>query len=255
MNEQANHQVPETTLKRKKKRRKKRYKLRLIITLLLVIAIIIVTHLDYFDTDKISVTGNNEISTEEIIKLAKAEKGKSVFDTVPFIAQGRIEKNLYIEEAQVSWKLPNRIKIVIKEKDGLCQLKMGKKFVVTDNEGKVIEISKDEKHFTMVEGVKVLKADVKRKVKVEEKKRYKRSLEFIAKAHEGDLFFKKINLKKDKVEAYVFDELLCTGNYDDVVKSIESGTLKSVIYDLYQKGREKGTISVRENNYCFFTPK
>ena len=33
------------------------------------------------------------------------------------------------------------------------------------------------------------------------------------------------------------------------------GTLKKVIYDLYQKGTEKGTVNVYSNDYCFFTPK
>ena len=60
--------------------------------------------------------------------------------------------------------------------------------------------------------------------------------------------------KGGKVDAYIYDDLKCSGKYDNLVSAISSETLKKVIYDLYQKGVEKGTVNVYNNNYCFFTP-
>ena len=73
-------------------------------------------------------------------------------------------------------------------------------------------------------------------------------------ADENDLYFKRIVFNKTKVDAYVYDNLKVTGKYDYLMSSIKSGTLKKVIYDLYQKDIEKGTVNVYNNDYCFFTP-
>ena len=71
---------------------------------------------------------------------------------------------------------------------------------------------------------------------------------------EGDLYFKKLVVDGSKVTAYIYDGLYCKGTYDNVVDCIESGALKTVVFDLYQKGTESGIINIGSNNYCSFTP-
>ena len=61
-------------------------------------------------------------------------------------------------------------------------------------------------------------------------------------------------VEDDKTRAYIYDKLVCKGKYNDVIRSIETGELKLVVYDLYQKGIEKGVINIGSNNYCSFTP-
>ena len=70
----------------------------------------------------------------------------------------------------------------------------------------------------------------------------------------NDLYFKRINIDGNDVQAYVYDTLICKGKYDNVISSIESDALRTVIYNLYQSSIESGVINISSNNYCSFTP-
>lgn len=238
----------------RKKRRKKHPFLVLLIIVALVIVGILVAHLDYFNVTGVAVIGNEEITDEEIIHLSQIQIGESVFDVHPLLVKHRIKQNLYIRDVKVSRKLPSEIEITVKEKKCTAQFLFGRKYVVTDREGKVIEVVSELKKSTLVEGMTVKEAEKGKEIKVKDEKMLKKAMDFIAITQRNDLYFKRISFDGKKVNAYVYDELSCTGKYTDVVSCIESGTLKSVIYDLYQKGTEKGTVSVYNNDYCFFTP-
>jgi hypothetical protein len=67
------------------------------------------------------------------------------------------------------------------------------------------------------------------------------------------MYFKKIVISGSRVNAYVYDNLVCKGEYDNIMTTLENGAIKSVVFDLYQKGTEKGTINIGSNNYCSFT--
>lgn len=239
---------------RKKKRRKKRYLLRFIVFLLLCTGIYFALHIEYFTVDGITVAGNKDIPDSEIVKLSEIKVGDNIFDSFAFLAERRIKKNLYVEDVNVSRKLPNRIEIVVKERSGKAQLVMGKKFVIIDNDGQVLEIAAEEKEATMLQNVKVKKAKEGKEIEVDEGAVYNKSMDIILVAEKGDLFFKTISVKGSSVDAYVYDTLVCRGEYKDMIKSIESGALRAVIFDLYQKDVESGIINVGSNNYCSFTP-
>lgn len=243
----------EKTIK-KKKRRKKRYMLRFLIFILACIGAYFLLHIEYFTVDGITVAGNKDIADAEIVKLSKLEVGDNIFDVHPMIAQKRIKENLYIEDVDVSRKLPNRIEIVVEERTGKAQFVKDKKFVITDNDGRVLEIAKEEQETTTVMNVTVKKAKVDKEIRVKETAVYDKSMALVAAAETGDLFFKKIAVSGNKVEAYVYDGLVCKGRYEDVMTGIESGALRAVVFDLYQKDIESGVISVGTNNYCSFTP-
>ena len=240
---------------KKKKRKKKRYFLRLLIILAICIGAFCLAHIEHFDLDGITVAGNKEISDEEIIKLSEIKKGESVFDAHTNAAERKIKKNLYIQDVKVKRKLPNMIEIVVEERTGKAQFANGKKFVIIDNEGKVLEISKEEKNVTFVENVTVKKAKEDKKIEVNETDIYDKAIAIIVAAEVGDIYFKRIVIEGKDVTLYVYDTLTCKGEYQDIMKAIESGAIKAVLFDLYQKGKEKGVITVGSNNYCSFTPK
>lgn len=239
---------------KRKKRRKKRYLLRFILFLLVCTGLYSATHIDYFTVDGVIVAGNKEVSDEEILKLSEVKAGENIFDIHPWFVQRRIEKNLYIEAVNVNRKLPNTVEILVTERTGKAQFAMGKKFAVTDNNGKVLEISKEERKATMVDGVKVRNAELDRTIEVEETQVYQKAMELIAATEANDLYFKRIVISGRDAEAYVYDELVCKGKYDYLMECIKSGALKAVIFDLYQKDIEKGVVNIGSNNYCSFTP-
>ncbi|MDO4517592.1 MAG: FtsQ-type POTRA domain-containing protein [Bacillota bacterium] len=237
----------------KRKRRKKRPMLVLFIIIGLIVAAFVVANLSCFDIKAIVVIGNDEITDEEVISLSDTQVGDSIFSANPIIVKNRIEKNLYIDTVKVRWNMPNEVEITVKEKECLAQFKMGKKFVVTDRDGKVIDISKEERRATLVDDLEVTSAVPDKMIQVKDENTLAKALELIKITYNNDLFFKKIVIHENRVEAYVYDELVCKGKYKAFVSCIESNNLKSVIYDLYQKDTKKGSINVYSNNYCFFT--
>lgn len=240
---------------RKKRRRKKRYLLKFLIFVLICTGIYFAVHIDYFSIDGIAVAGNKEISDEEIIKLSEIKTGDNLFDVHPWFAQRRIKKNLYIEDVNVDRKLPNKIVITVKERSGKAQFVYGKKYVVTDNEGMVLDISKEAKEVTLVENVKVEKAKLKKDIEVKETEVYEKAMDIIKTAEESDLYFKKLSISGNAVNAYIYDGLMCKGSYKNLIECMEKDTLKTVVFDLYQKGVESGVINIGSNNYCSFTPQ
>ena len=240
--------------KPKRKHKKKNYPLRIVIVLAVLCAAFLCAHLSYFDVDGIAVIGNEEVTDEEIVKLSGVETGVSLFDVHPLLVQHKIKQNLYIEKVNVNRKLPNKVEIIVKERNLLAQFRKDDKFVITDQEGMVLDISKEEHKATLIEGVTVTGAEKKDTIKIKENQGLERALELISLTDENDLYFKRIVFDKGKVDAYIYDGLKCSGRYDNLISAISSGTLKKVIYDLYQKGVEKGTVNVYNNDYCFFTP-
>lgn len=243
----------EKTIK-KKRRRKKHYLLRFIIFLLICVGLYFISHIDYFTVDGIAVAGNEEVSDQEVLELSELRTGMNIFDVHPWFVERRIKKNLYIEDVDVDRKLPNEIVIHVTERSGKAQFKMGKKFVITDNDGMVLEISKEERQVTLVDNIQVNGAELEKTIEVEKSDAYEKTMAMIKAMENNDLYFKRINIDGNDVQAYVYDTLICKGKYDNVMSSIESDALRTVIYNLYQNSIESGVINISSNNYCSFTP-
>ena len=241
---------------KRRKHKKKRYLLRLLILAIACGIAVGIMHLPYFNVQKIVVNGNQEITDEEVIKLSGVKTGQSIFDVHPLWVNHKVKtKNLYVEKVTVDRKFPKKVTLTIKEKRAMAQIQKGNKYVVMDIDGTVIEVAKEEKHATLIENVHVKTATRKDPVEVKETVVLEKALDLIVTADQNDMYFKKIVIDGKNVEAYIFDSLVCKGKYKNLVSCLESGTLKSVVYDLYQKDKETGTITVSSNNYCFFTPK
>lgn len=241
-------------MKKKKKRRKKHYLLRFLLLVLICVGIYFALHIDYFNVDGIAVIGNEELSDQEIIKQSELETGINIFDVHPWFVERKIKKNLYVESVDVSRKLPDKIEIKIVERSGKAQFIKGKKYVVTDNAGMVIEVTDEMQQITLVEDITVKAAEAGEDISVKETEELGQALKLIKATEDNDLYFKKVKINGSSVEAYIYDSLVCKGTYDNVMESIESGAVRAVVYDLYQNGVESGVINVSSNNYCSFTP-
>ena len=254
-NKQAQAKGSKPSQKPKRKHKKKHYVLRIVIILAVLAAAFACAHLSYFNVNGVAVIGNEEVPDEEIIKLSGIQTGESVFDVHPLLVQHDIKKkNLYIEKVNVNRKLPDKVEIIVKERDMLAQFHKDQKFVITDSEGMVLDISKEEHKATLIEGLTVTGAEKKETIQIKETGKLEKALDLMKTTEENDLYFKRIVFNGSKVDAYIYDTLKCSGKYDNLMSAITSGTLKKVIYDLYQKNIEEGTVNVYNNDYCFFTP-
>lgn len=254
------HKRPATPGKPKKRiHRKKNWLLRLLIAAALIAAFFVVATLPAFEITHIAVIGNKTVSDKKIRKLSQIRKGDSIFFINPLLTSSRIKQNHYIEHVNIDRHLPGTVEIIVKEREAAAQFvmrnKKGKKrYVCIDQDGMVLGRSKKQKHVTMVINVRVLRAEKGKIIKVDDNAVYHDAMDLIKTAKEGDLYFKRIFIKGTLVHAYIYDDLKCAGRYNNVIKSIRSGTLKSVVYRLYQDDVSEGTINIGDNNYCAFTP-
>lgn len=239
--------------RRKKRKKSKNYILRILIALAIVTAVICVLHVDYFKVSEVTVSGNEYMTEEQVLSGTKIRTGRNIFDTHILIEKHRIKKKKYVDDVKISREYPDKIKVQITEKKGLAQFAHGKKYVVTDNNGKTIEITKDMRNITLVNGINLKSVTEGMKVESADANGLKKIYKLLAAMDKGDLYFKSVSMSRSRVTAYIYDNLKVTGSYDNVMAAIENNTLKTVVYDLYQKGKNKGTIKVSGGDYCSFT--
>ena len=248
----------------KRKRRSVRRKQRnLVIALVIAIlaAVVVVINLPYFNVENISVIGNKRVEDAEVKRLSEMEDEKSIIGLNSLLAARKIKVNPYIENVRIRRELPSTIKIIVKEKDPAAQLATAKeknkkrRYVVIDSEGEVLEISEKKLDMTFIKDVDASKAKLREKVEVSDEAAYEKAMQLIATASANDMYFMRISIKGSWVDSCIYDDLYCRGRYDNIESALKEGTLRTVVYRLYQQNVNKGTINVADNNYCSFTDK
>ena len=239
--------------RRKKRKKSKNYLLRIFIVLAVAAAIVGVLHVDYFTVAEVTVTGNEYMTQEQVLKGTKIKTGRNIFDVHVLWEEHRIKSKKYVDDVDVSRELPDRIIVSVTEKKGMAQFKHGTKYVVTDNDGNALEVVKNPRNITLVNGVSIKSVTAGKKVEASGNADLGKVYKLLAAMDDGDLYFKSVTLENGRVTAYIYDELKVVGSYGNLMDSIKSETLKTVVYDLYQKGKNKGTIKVSGGNYCSFT--
>ena len=186
---------------RKRKHKKKHYLLRLLIILVLVAGAYLVSQLDYFNVNGVAVIGNEGVTDEEIIKLSEIKTGESGFSVLPLLVQHKIKENLYIECVNVNRKPPDKVESIVKERSLLAQFHKDAKYVVTDAEGMVLDITKDAHQATLIEGVTVIGAEKKETIELKEHQALERAMELLNATEEfcRMLLFLRINVKNTSI--------------------------------------------------------
>ena len=97
-----------------------------------------ITQCDYFNAKSLTITGNHMFSDKQIISQADLKKGVNIFSVNLSIVQKRLLAHPWIEEAEISRKLPSGIKIRIKEHKAVAIVDFGRRFLI-NNKGKIFK--------------------------------------------------------------------------------------------------------------------
>ena len=151
--------------------------------------------------------------------------------------------------------LPDTVVIEITERKQTAAIVYGEKYVVIDGNGTVLRKTSVEPKITVIKGLTISKLSVGEEIETEEKVLFRQTLEMLSSMEKGDMYFKKVELSKVQIKAYVFDHLICEGTPENLMQSMESGSLQSVIQELMNRKIERGTIKVSGDDYISFTPK
>ncbi len=242
--------------RKRKVRKKKHYLRKFLILVALCIALYLFLSSDYFTVKKITVQGSKYYTQEEVTALAGAKEGGNLFfDENIKKMKKRLEKDPYFESVKFKRIIPDALVIQVTERPQTAAIIYGDQYVVIDGTGLVLRKTDIDPEITALTGLTISKLHLGEKVEAEESESLKTTLEMISIMKKGDLFFKKIDVSKVIIKAYIYDNLIVKGTPKQIMESIENGYLQKVVSDLFENGINRGTINMGGDDYMSFSPE
>jgi len=88
------------------------------------------TQYDYFNARELVVSGGSRLGFDEILRQANIQRGVNILSLNLTRTRKSLLAHPWIEEADVTRKLPNEIHIQIKEQQAMAVLDLGRKFII-----------------------------------------------------------------------------------------------------------------------------
>lgn len=236
---------------KKKKRRKKHYLLRLILLIAMGTGIYFFLTSSLFEIQKLTVRDNEHYTASEIISIAKPDIGGNLFKTSVNEMKDKLLNDPYIKNARISKKLPDELVITVAERKETASVPYGESYIVIDKEGMILRHAKEPPALTMLTGMTLTNIQTGTLLETEKESMLSDSLDILKSMEENELFFKKIVFSGILVNVYIYDNLICKGSPENILKSMDE--LKDVLYDLFVQGIERGVIKVGGDGYFSFS--
>ena len=240
--------------RKKKKRKKKNYLLRLFVIIVVSVGLYYFASSEMFDIDKVQIENNQHYTIEQIKDKAGVKIGQNIFKFKKSELKEKLLKDPYFENVVIKRKFPSTIVIDVTERTEMAIIKRAGQNIVIDPNGLVLRVTDATPTVTELTGLRVKKVEAGKALQVDESALLADTLEMMKKLEGTELFFKKIEVANVTIRAYIYDQLICEGTPDNMMKSIANGNLETVIYEMYSKGIERGVIKVGSDNYCAFDP-
>lgn len=139
------------------------------------------TKITIFKIKKIEVTGNQKITKEEILKKAEYREGYNIYKFKKSTSLNNIKSIPYVESADIDIKLPNIVKIKVKEKKPIAMIAYNDELLLIDISGSFLETKKREEGINLPE---ISGLDIRNKSKIFQGKYSSEQIEFIKLCHE-----------------------------------------------------------------------
>ena len=251
----GNYNFEKHKAKYREKHRKQNFWLRVFVSIAVIVGLIVFLNTSLFDVEKIKVEGNKYFEAEQIVNMANAKTGGNIFwGSDKREIKSRLSDNPYIEDVDVSMDLPRTLIITVKERIQKAYIKTGKKYIVMDGEGVVLNETKTKPKLTEILDIKIKNAEEGEKIEPVEQRNFDKLLAVIGMMKENNIHFKKLKITQGTLYAYVYENLLCTGKYKEVVENIENGNVGKVLVKLNKENITRGTISIGNEDYISFSP-
>lgn len=144
---------------------KKRKKIAFVLKICVILVIITGTALfmllsPTFNITKITVNGNERITTQEIISLSGIALEENTFKYNLSQISENVESQSYIESAKVTRKLPSEIVIEVIERKPSFMLELGNAYVYISSQGYFLEISETKLELPIIVGYETKIEDI-----------------------------------------------------------------------------------------------
>lgn len=245
--------------KKKKKRRINTSNLMILLSFLLMITIGMYSILNssLFNTNKVEIEGNKKVKRNEILKELDIRKDKNIFMYDMNKMEKLVLENPYIEGVQIKRKLPDKLQILIKEKEIYAIIKDKYDYCYIDKEGNCIEKIKEigDKESNLIVDIDYI-IDENNNIEFKNEETKKRLLYLLECMKENNLDKKivKVNYEKDDIiNMYTKDDIkIILGNDKDLDYNISR--MGYIISDVQDDVKRKGTIDLTYGNYAVYRP-
>lgn len=105
-----------------------------------------------FNLASIEVVNNEKISTDTIKSLSELKIGENIYNFSSKKVEQNIKQNAYIEKAEISRKLPNKVILTVKERQVTYQLEYANSYAYINNQGYILEISEQKEEVPIITG-------------------------------------------------------------------------------------------------------
>ena len=241
-------------VKKKKKRRKKNYFLRLLLIIALGAGLYYFLNTSFFDVRVIAVENNNYYTRGQIISKGDVKTGENIFRVKTNLIKGILLEDTYIKNVRVKRKLPETIVITVEERSESAAVPYSDFFIIIDKDGLVLRKTGNEPKMPHIVGITIETMEEGQPLEVEETGALTAALKMLDTMEKTGIFFQMIDISRITVKAFIFDRLVCEGTPENIIESMESGNLETVLYNLYTQGIERGIIYVGSDNYYSFNP-
>ena len=239
--------------RRKKKRKKKHYLLKFTILVALGTGLYFLLTSHLFDIQAITVADNSYFTSEQVVSLSEVKIGDNLFEVNLSDAKKKLLEEPYIKNAKVKRRLPGTVEIVLEERTEYAAVAYGMECIIIDSEGLVLRIVEERPELPLLAGLTTLEMTPGEPLVVEENYSLTDTLKLIEATKNTDLYFKLIRIAPVTLKAYIYDTLYCEGTPENLINGIEN--VEQVVFDLYNRGIERGVIKVGSDNYYSFSPE
>ena len=130
-------------VKNKKGKIRKQAKIVLGIIVIVIVTILLLCS-PIFDIKNIEISGNSKNSNEKIINFSGLKLHTNIFKFNKGLIKSNIKENAYIENVEITRKLPSTVQIEIEEREAKYMLQFADSYVYINNQGYMLEISNEK---------------------------------------------------------------------------------------------------------------
>lgn len=144
--------------KKQAKIMRKKKKIKKILKTIILVAIIIggicfALISPIFNITDIQVIGNNKINSDTIISLSQLQIGQNIFRFNKNKVVNEIKTNAYVENTKIKRKIPNKIEIIIEEREQNYNVEFLNGYAYINNQGYILEIAEQKLDLPVIMGI------------------------------------------------------------------------------------------------------
>lgn len=124
----------------------------IITIIIMIVAIVLIFASGAFNVSEIIVEGNSSISDEQIISFSGIEIETNLFAISKKDVVNKLKENSYIDDVEIKRNLPNKIKIIVDERQAEYVLQLANSYVYIDTHGHVLQISNNKPNVPIILG-------------------------------------------------------------------------------------------------------